>query len=463
MAIDFTGIDIPIKPQFVTIKVEQSHPLLLLADTINWRDLSAVITEDLKSSTDKGFWFLGRKINVRIHLAAFLLQYLYNLTDRKTEYSLKDNAAFQCFCGSGIISSWHAPDHTKIAKFRSRLSPETQRHLVNAIAKQAVNLGFADPSQVDLDSTAQEANIAYPSDAQLMTKLSGLGKKVIDYFKTNLPELLPENLKVDMKKIKTKAKEYFFLAKNKSIEIKRNIFKQLHSVVKKELHPLVTFCESLDLNTINSLPWNIRSAFDTVKNDAWRYILDVAHFVRTHKIKPGKLLSFHARSVECIKKGKVGKDKEFGRVFQLGRIAGNFMFALESTSIKMNDKESFIPFVTEHQNIFGEGVLQTIATDKGYWTGANKNQLTQLNITTAGMQKPSNLKQENNDPELEEALHDRRAGIEPLIGHVKMGGQLGKSRMKSDTATLAAGYSSVLGFNLRQMIRCRQGKLKIAA
>ena len=326
-----------------------------------------------------------------------------------------------------------------------------------------MNLGFADPSQVDLDSTVQEANIAYPSDAQLMTKISGLGKKVIDYFQENLPELLSENLRVDMKKTKTKAKEYFFLAKNKSIEIKRDVFKNLHSVVKKELRPLVTFCESLDLETMKSLPWNIRSAFDTVKNDANRYLLDVAHFVRNHRIKAGKLLSFHAKEVECIKKGKVGKDKEFGRVFQLGRLAGNFMFVLKSTSIKMNDKESFISFLTEHQNIFGEGVLQTVATDKGYWTGANKNQLTELGITTAGMQKPSNLKQENNDPDLEEALHDRRAGIEPLIGHVKMGGQLGRSRMKSDAATLAAGYSSVLGFNLRQMIRCRQGKLKIAA
>lgn len=38
-----------------------------------------------------------------------------------------------------------------------------------------------------------------------------------------------------------------------------------------------------------------------------------------------------------------------------------------------------------------------------------------------------------------EQLHGRRAGIEPLIGHAKHGGQLGRSRMKSDLTTLAAG------------------------
>jgi hypothetical protein len=61
---------------------------------------------------------------------------------------------------------------------------------------------------------------------------------------------------------------------------------------------------------------------------------------------------------------------------------------------------------------------------------------------------------------LQEKLKDRRAGIEPLIGHAKHGGQLGKSRMKSDSATKAAAYGSILGLNLRQMIRHQAGKMK---
>ncbi len=48
-------------------------------------------------------------------------------------------------------------------------------------------------------------------------------------------------------------------------------------------------------------------------------------------------------------------------------------------------------------------------------------------------------------------LHNRHAGIEPIIGHLKHGWQMGKSRMKSDATTLSAGCSSILGFNLRQL------------
>ena len=226
---------------------------------------------------------------------------------------------------------------------------------------------------------------------------------------------------------------------------------------------MVDLCEMLTQFQIAKLPWNIRRAFDTLKNDAWRYLLDVGHFTRTHTIKAGKLLSFHAKELACINKGKLGKDKEFGRVFQLGRIGGNFMFVLESTTVMMNDKTSFIPLLAEHHQIFGKDVVESVATDKGYWSLKNKQALTDLSITTAGLAKPGRLKEEAADLNLKETLHNRRAGIEPLIGHIKRGGQLGKSRMKSDAATLAAGYGSVLGFNLRQVIRHQQGKIKTAA
>lgn len=59
-----------------------------------------------------------------------------------------------------------------------------------------------------------------------------------------------------------------------------------------------------------------------------------------------------------------------------------------------------------------------------------------------------------------EQLANRRAGIEPLIGHAKRGGQLGLSRMKNDRNTESAGYAAILGFNLRQTNRALLIKLK---
>jgi IS5 family transposase len=99
-----------------------------------------MILPDLKRTTTKGKWWLGRKLTLRIHLGAFLLQWLYNLTDRQVERAIKDNAAYQLFCGRGSVDTWHSPDHTKIEVFRSRLSPETQRQMANIVAVWATEL-----------------------------------------------------------------------------------------------------------------------------------------------------------------------------------------------------------------------------------------------------------------------------------------------------------------------------------
>jgi hypothetical protein len=48
-------------------------------------------------------WWLGRQLKLRIHLGALLLQWLYDLTDRQVDWAIKDNAAYQLFCGCGIV------------------------------------------------------------------------------------------------------------------------------------------------------------------------------------------------------------------------------------------------------------------------------------------------------------------------------------------------------------------------
>ena len=93
-------------------------------------------------------------------------------------------------------------------------------------------------------------------------------------------------------------------------------------------------------------------------------------------MKVGKILSFHAHAVTCIRKGKLGKDKELGRVLQLGRIKGDFLFVGEATSLKMSDKQSLTPMLTEHGRLFGNDALKSVSADKGYWSRENRKALT---------------------------------------------------------------------------------------
>ena len=131
----------------------------------------------------------------------------------------------------------------------------------------------------------------------------------------------------------------------------------------------------------------------------------------------------------------------------------------------MNDKHSFAPLLAEHAELFGKGALESASADKGYWSTKNQGELIKQGVRERGLQPPANLKKKCRlaSLEVQQRLRDRRAGIEPWIGHTKAGGQLGKSRMKSDAASLAAGYASVLGFNLRQLSRAQGSTSRKAA
>jgi IS5 family transposase len=261
--------------------------------------------------------------------------------------------------------------------------------------------------------------------------------------------------------INRKAKEYFFLAKNTVIEKRREVFQAYHHLVKQQVKPVIAFCTALSPQAYAALPWNIRRTIEQITTQGWRFILDVAHFIRTHSIKPGKLLAFHCRAVACIRKGKVGKEHEFGRVFQVGRIGGNFLLVGACTSLRMEDAASLPPLITTHQHLFGKGTLRSCGTDKSYYSAANRKYLRALpGLAEEGLQQPGldfNTLSES-ERALRRRLANRRAGIEPLLGHAKQGGQLGHSRMKHDASTLAAGYAAIGGFNLRQLSRHQLGK-----
>jgi len=460
MSIGFSGLDTPCCMQPVTIEVSPAHPLIQLAHVIPWQALADMVLPDLKCTTTKGQWWLGRKLTLRIHLGVLLLQWLYNLTDRQVEWAVRDNAAYQLFCGRGLVAPWHAPDHTKIEEFRSRLSPDTQRQMANVVAVWATELGFAAPAAMDIDSTIQEANIAYPSDAHLMVKMVLLVHKVWTYMKQHIAFFADFLPCVDVKAVKAKARAYLFRDRQDTAHVQTLLQALWHEAFTQIGHVRKYFDILLDYD-IHRMPWNIRRAWEQVNAHCSNLFLHVASFLCHGVVVPDKALSFHARAVNCFNKGKAAKGLQFGRAFQLGRIGGNFLLVGACTSIRMEDKASVRPMIEEHQQLFGAGVLTSAGTDKGYDSGTNRKYLCSLEglkefcLQQPGLD-PRTLSE--SDAKTHARLVDRRAGIEPLIGHAKHGGQLGQSRMKTDATTLAAGYAAIGGFNLRQLIRHLLGK-----
>jgi IS5 family transposase len=71
-----------LKAEKIVVEVSPTHPLIKLMNALNWEELGLIALPDLKKSTSKLQWWLGRKLKLRTHLGVFLLQQLLNETDR---------------------------------------------------------------------------------------------------------------------------------------------------------------------------------------------------------------------------------------------------------------------------------------------------------------------------------------------------------------------------------------------
>jgi hypothetical protein len=455
MSICESGIDGKIQAKKILMDVLEQHPLIKLGQSLPWRALFELVLEDLKK-THKNSWWLGRKLKVRMHLGVYFLQQIFNKTDREIEYDVKDNAAYQIFCGREIVENWHAPDHTKIEKFRSRLSAETQKKLANQIAVHAVKLGFANPSNLDIDSTVQEANMTYPADSVLLKNLGVISKKVANFLNETFNEYIKDPITVNIKKIASKSREYFFLPKISTKETKDVKLMSLLDVVCEETRAVIDACSHLSESIINKMPWNIKRSINQINDIANQYLKDVRTFIVEGSMVATKRISFHLKEVACFSKGKLGKKYQFGRAFQLARMDGNFVIVTKCETVQMPDKTSLSLIIEEHEKIFDGAKIKSVATDKGYYSAQNEKLLSKKSVNEIGIQRPHNIKKPPIKPMTlarEEELINRRSGIEPLIGHIKHGGQLGRSRMKSDKGIECSGYTSVMGFNMRQLIK----------
>ena len=387
MTICNSGINAKCESQNITLFVDSNSKFIKLSNYLDWQGMVEIILPDLQKTTKSGNLNCGPKLQLRKHLGIYILQSMLNITDRDTEFQVENNGIYKIFCGGAIVEDWSCPHYSKIEDFRNRISPESQHKISQMVLKQAVLAGFANPKITDFDSTVQEANISYPSDATLMVKLAEKAKKVAaELFKRG------KSFSVDLSKIKSKAKSYYFTAKNTAREIRKKVFNTIHETVVEELYPIIKEAYKISKDELSKTSKKIQTLFNDVCEVGLQYLVDVEHFIRTNTIATGKILSFHAKKVACIVKGKAGKPWEFGRVYQFGRISGNFMMIGKANSILNSDKNSMQQLLKEHQEMFGKGILESVGTDKGYYSKENISVLEGAKVKNIGIQFPANVK-----------------------------------------------------------------------
>ena len=409
----------------LSTKLNPKNKLYKLKEMVNWSDLEARALSDIQIKQ-----FGRNKKDHRVMLALAMLQAMYNSSDSFTEEELQENAYWQYFCGYEYLQANLEVSEATIRRFRSALGEAGYNEILKELLRIGLKVGALKKKDLDsviIDTTVQIKNIKHPHDVYLMETAR---EKIVDLCK-RLGIPLNETY---AKTFKYKTIKLWKYKEDSKARQRRKIMISL----KVRLGRLIRICQrgieksKLELSeedgTILSRAKNIHAQSILKKKDK-----DI--YKKENKI----IYSFHAPEVECIGKCKLNKLYEFGNKVGIavsGR--GNFVLGVKSFHGNPYDGHTLDQTIVELRKLSPE--TSKIFVDLGY-TGHNFKE--KGKVFTAKTKKTLS----NDDKKMQK----RRSAIEPIIGHLKNFGRMGKNYLKGVIGDIINPLISAVGLNLRRI------------
>jgi len=391
-------------------QLNPNHELYLLSEKVDW---SYFEDEFSKLYSDK-----GRPAHpIRLMVSLLMLKSIYNLSDEKlVEEHWEMNSYFQYFSGF-TQQQWGAPcAASDLVFFRQRIGKEG----VEKIFQHTINLHGKDghDPHVSIDTTAQEKNITYPTDAKLQ-------KKIID-------------------KCVKKAKEV-------GIKLRRTYTRTTKQLVRDTYngnHPKRRKKSNAAKRKIKTIAGRlVRELERKLPDDSFEEELEIFNKVLLQeKNSKNKIYSLHEPEVYCMSKGKAHKKYEFGckASIVLGQKSGIILGAMTFTT-NVYDGHTLPDVLDQVEKLSGKRP-KSATVDRGY-KGKQMVGTTKINIP-----KPP-LKRDTEYQKRKKRKHfRRRAGIEPIIGHLKQDHRVARNFLKGQLGDSINFMMAAAGFNLKKLM-----------
>ena len=399
--------------------IDMKHALVALADRIDWTWLDEQLAAYFSDE--------GRPAEpVRFMIGMFLLKHTYGLSDEQVWERWVHDPYFQYFTGEEFFQHGLPHERSGMSHWRKRIGEHLDILLAESlrIAHDTGALKKSDLARVTVDTTVQPKNIAFPTDARLLeTAIHQLGK-------------LAKEHGVPLRQ------SYARLARRAAMMAGRYAHAKQFKRMNKQLKFLRT--------RLGRLIRDIRRKTDG--DEGLRKIFAVplsrAAQIRGQKQRQRgwKLYSWHAPETECIGKGKAAKPYEFGVKVSLTTTnkrckGGQFILHAKALPGSPYDGHTLKQVIEETEALTGRGI-ERVYVDKGY-RGHDAPKPYRVFLSGQKRGVHGQIKKELR----------RRSAIEPVIGHCKSDGHLGRNFLKGRLGDRINAVMSAVGYNFRLILK----------
>jgi len=407
--------------------INQRHELCRLARVIDWPSCAAQFGALYAEQGRPG-------IPVRLMVGLHYLKHAFNESDETVVARWVENPYWQYFCGEEYFSHRLPIDPSQMTRFRQRIGASGCEWLLALTVRAGLDTHTVKPmslSVVNVDTTVQEKAIAFPTDARL-------------YHKARLA-LVRQAKKVNIEL----RQSYTRVGKWALAKQGRYANAQQMKRAKREQRKLRTY--------LGRVIRDIERKADPGQLEHLSRLLAIAKRIhQQQRHDHGKVYSVHAPEVECIAKGKAHKRYEFG--VKVGIVSTNkesFVIGMHALPGNPYDGHTLAGSLEQVQRITGH-LPSEAYVDRGY----KGHGLETLKVWIAGAKRDVTAA-------IKRKLK-RRNAIEPVIGHLKSDGRLGRNFLKGELGDAMNALLCGAGHNLRKILNrlrlfCAQRKLDLFA
>ena len=394
-------------------QLNPKHPLLQLARRIDWSffedEFATLYSHRGKPSKA-----------IRLMVGLSILKHLEDLSDEVLIQRWVQNPYYQTFCGE-IEFQWQLPcDPSDMTYFRKRIGSAGFEKIL--AASIVLHEEKACEDEMCIDTTVQEKNITFPTDAKQYRKIHG------------------QLLKLARKEGLTLTRTYEKEVK----ELKLHTRFATHPKNRKKARKAVKRLKTISGRLLRELKRKMTSEQRAHHTDQFALYQRMLSQKRGDK---NKLYSLHEPHIYCMSKGKAHQRYEFGTKASITTTRDSSII-IGALAFEKNVFDGHtVPAVLAQVKRLTNRVPGIGIADRGY---RGKSRVNNTQIVTP---KPARKNASKEAMALARKRFRRRAGIEPVIGHLKSDHRLKRNFLKGFAGDQINLLMAAAAFNFKKWMR----------
>lgn len=392
-----------------------------------------------------------------VALRLLILKHVRNWSYDELEREVRANLVYRAFTR---IGDQKVPDAKTLARLGQVIGPEVIRDLHERLVALAREHGVAKGRKLRVDTTVVETNIHYPTDSNLL----GDGARVLTRTMKRIEKKagsLKKKIRDRMRAVKRRVVAIALAARQvgpERDERHRKQYADLLTVTGRILNQAKGV-----LGEVEQLPRPHRRRLQPLTERLAMMADRVRQVVKQTRARifegitrfPGKLVSVFEPHTEIIRKGKLSKPTEFGKLVQVQEAENQIITEYRVFAERPSDTELLVPAVQEHQRRFGR-LPRLVAADAGFYSRENEKKVQEMGVRWVAVPNRSTRSQERKKLQRQRwfrAGQRWRTGCEGRISVLKRRHGLSRCRYRGLTGMERWVGLGVLADNLIQIGR----------